>query len=226
MACRVHPPKQKRNAPRIIYEREQECWPSGALSLYPEGPRVLFRISSSGPCEPAIVPQKAPILELLRSVGSVKPSPSGNSSWGGSVCIRFPPIERANRPKRMAAPTDGMAKPSDLSASAQIKKAPARRQRLPKNSSPYVDCPFLGATSPFAGAWVTKAILISLFFPYHLPCSRDQKFLPQDRPNHFARSSSDQSLPGLGKRSTSPSNQIVNSRSSTAWCACSSPVKT
>src|SRR4029453_5233830 len=51
---------------RIIHGTEQECWPSAALSLYPEGPRVLFRISSSGPCAPAIVPQEAPIFGLLR----------------------------------------------------------------------------------------------------------------------------------------------------------------
>ena len=67
MACLVHPPKRKfENAPRIIHGREQECLPSAALSLYPEGPKVPFRISSLGPCEPAIVPQEAPILELLR----------------------------------------------------------------------------------------------------------------------------------------------------------------
>src|SRR5262245_30022375 len=52
--------------PRIIHGREQECLPSAALSLYPEGPKVPFRISSLGPCEPAILPQEAPILELLR----------------------------------------------------------------------------------------------------------------------------------------------------------------
>src|SRR5215831_10969744 len=48
---------------RIIDGREQECSPSAALSLYPEGPRVLFRISSSGPCERVIVLQEVSILE-------------------------------------------------------------------------------------------------------------------------------------------------------------------
>ena len=67
MACLVQPPKRKfETAPRVILGREQECLPSAALSLYPEGPKVPFRISSLGPCEPAIVPQEAPILELLR----------------------------------------------------------------------------------------------------------------------------------------------------------------
>src|SRR5688500_343362 len=55
---------------RIIHGREQECSLSAALSLDPEGPRVLFRISSLGPCEPAIVPQEAPILELLRRLAA------------------------------------------------------------------------------------------------------------------------------------------------------------
>ena len=53
-------------ASRIIHGRERERSPSAALSLYPEGPKVPFRISSLGPCEPAVVPQEAPILELLR----------------------------------------------------------------------------------------------------------------------------------------------------------------
>src|SRR6476620_2184225 len=67
MACLVHPPKRKfESAPRIIYGKAQECLPSAVLSLYPEGPKVPFRISSLGPCEPAFVPQEAPILELLR----------------------------------------------------------------------------------------------------------------------------------------------------------------
>src|SRR5262245_43376331 len=52
--------------PRIIHGREQECLPSAALSLYPEGPKVPIRRSSLRPCEPAIRPQQAPILELLR----------------------------------------------------------------------------------------------------------------------------------------------------------------
>jgi hypothetical protein len=54
------------NASRIIHKRERERSPSAALSLYPEGPKVLFRISSLGPCEQAVVPREAPILELLR----------------------------------------------------------------------------------------------------------------------------------------------------------------
>jgi hypothetical protein len=66
MACLVPPKRKFENAPRIIYGRAQECLPSAVLSLYPEGPKVPFRISSLGPCEPAIVPQEAPILELLR----------------------------------------------------------------------------------------------------------------------------------------------------------------
>src|SRR6188508_1983089 len=36
------------------------------LSFDREGPGVLSRISSLGPCEPAIEPQEAPILGLLR----------------------------------------------------------------------------------------------------------------------------------------------------------------
>src|SRR5262245_9560328 len=55
---------------RIIDGREQECSPSAALSLYPEGPRVLFRISSSGPCERVIVLQEVSILELLRQLAA------------------------------------------------------------------------------------------------------------------------------------------------------------
>src|SRR5262245_60364753 len=55
---------------RIIDGREQECSPSAALSLYPEGPRVLFRISSSGPCERAVVLQEVSILELLRQLAA------------------------------------------------------------------------------------------------------------------------------------------------------------
>jgi hypothetical protein len=58
------------NATRIIHGREQECSPSAVLSLYPKGPRVLFRISSLGPYEPAIVPPEAPILELLRRLAA------------------------------------------------------------------------------------------------------------------------------------------------------------
>jgi hypothetical protein len=43
------------------------------------------------------------------------------------------------------------------------KKRGAREARTPsQNFQPYVDCPFLGATSPFASPWVTKAMLISL----------------------------------------------------------------
>src|SRR5262245_294991 len=55
---------------RIIDGREQECSPSAALSLHLEEPRVLFRISSSGPCEPAVVLQKVSILELLRQLAA------------------------------------------------------------------------------------------------------------------------------------------------------------
>ena len=58
------------NATRIIHGREQECSPSAVLSLYPKGPRVLFRISSLGPYEPAIAPPEAPILELLRRLAA------------------------------------------------------------------------------------------------------------------------------------------------------------
>jgi hypothetical protein len=41
-----------------------------AISLSRGKPRVLSRISSLGPCEPAIGPQKAPILELLRRLAA------------------------------------------------------------------------------------------------------------------------------------------------------------
>jgi hypothetical protein len=39
-------PQRKFETLRIIHGREQACSPSAALSLYPEAPRVLFRISS------------------------------------------------------------------------------------------------------------------------------------------------------------------------------------
>ena len=60
---------------QIIHGRRRDPSPSAALSLYPGGTQVLFRISSLGPCEPARDLQEAPILELLRPVGSVKRYP-------------------------------------------------------------------------------------------------------------------------------------------------------
>ena len=67
------------NATRIIHGREQECSPSAVLSLYPKGTRVLFRISSLGPDEPASVPPEYQI-RTAETVGSAKRSPSGSSS--------------------------------------------------------------------------------------------------------------------------------------------------
>src|SRR5262245_23089323 len=75
---------------------EQEYSPSAALSLDPEGPKVLFRISSLGPYEPAIGPGGTN-SRTAEMVGSVKRSPWGNSSWGGSGCIGFPLIRRLGR---------------------------------------------------------------------------------------------------------------------------------
>jgi hypothetical protein len=62
------------NASRIIHGRKRERSPSAALSLYPEGPKVPYRISSLGPCEPAVFPQEAPILELLRWSAAISDS--------------------------------------------------------------------------------------------------------------------------------------------------------
>ena len=62
------------NASRIIHGRERKRSPSAALSLYPEGPKVPYRISSLGPCEPAVFPQEAPILELLRWSAAISDS--------------------------------------------------------------------------------------------------------------------------------------------------------
>src|SRR5665809_165335 len=69
MACLVHLRSGLKRSPNHS-RREQECSPSAALFLYPKGSRVLFRISSLGPCEPAIVPQEAPILELPRRLAA------------------------------------------------------------------------------------------------------------------------------------------------------------
>ena len=77
--------------PEIIHGRKQECSPSAARSLYLGAPIVLSRISSLGPCEPAIGPQGGTNSRTAETVGSVKRSPSGSSSWGGSGCIGVPP---------------------------------------------------------------------------------------------------------------------------------------
>src|SRR5262245_64309333 len=98
MARLVHPPKRrsKNLLESIIHGMEQEYSPSAALSLDPEGPKVLFRISSLGPYEPAIGPGGTN-SRTAEMVGSVKRSPWGNSSWGGSGCIGFPLIRRLGR---------------------------------------------------------------------------------------------------------------------------------
>src|SRR5215510_11392355 len=61
----------------MIPGREQERWPYAALSLYPEGPTILFRRSSLGPCERAIVPPAGTNSRTAETVGSVQLSVVG-----------------------------------------------------------------------------------------------------------------------------------------------------
>ena len=58
------------------------------LSLDREGPGVLSRISSLGPCEPAIGPQEAPILGLLRWLA--KPNPHWQVYTGQPTALNAP----------------------------------------------------------------------------------------------------------------------------------------
>ena len=62
------------------------------LSFDREGPGVLSRISSLGPCEPAIEPQEAPILGLLRWLA--KPNPH----WQFTQGSRRPNAPSGHRP--------------------------------------------------------------------------------------------------------------------------------
>ena len=113
----------------------------------------------------------------------------------------------------MTAPTNGTAKPSDLSASAQ--KKGARKRRAPSQKfSPYVDCPFLGATSSFARTWAMKAILISLSC-HHSPCSQDQKFLTTLSPSPPPEVTI--ACPAPFEASTWPRAKWVPGTSPTSW---------
>src|SRR5262245_66016991 len=84
MARLVHPPKRRsKNPPRIIHVMEQEYSPSAALSLDPEGPKVLFRISSLGPYELAIGPWRHDRGRSWRSL----PMPSNISRLTGDGAL-------------------------------------------------------------------------------------------------------------------------------------------
>ena len=83
--------------------------------------------------------------------------PRSGQGRRGQVVLGYPPLRNSflNEVGKLAA-----------ALSLQTQKKSARRSERPlENPPPYVDGPFFGATSPLAGPWVTKAMLISLSLP-------------------------------------------------------------
>jgi hypothetical protein len=94
MACLVQPPKRNferspnhsRKGARILAICRDISLSRGTQSSFPH---IIIRTMCAGNCPPG-----GTNLRTAETVGSVKRSPSGSSSWGGSGCIGFPP----NRP--------------------------------------------------------------------------------------------------------------------------------